>query len=416
MVFGGAIFGKNALDSETLKPTCADDNNDANEHVFYFGGNGSRREEMYGSIHKDIINAKKANINIIAHTMNPSGVGRSTGRIYTFSQLVNESEQWIKHFIETEKVNPKSITLKTHSLGAAVATIVADRLHKQGYPVNLHHGRSFSELIKIPLGWRKINNPFARGLMRILSWISGWNINVTKAYQDIPEEYKRHHLLKRGGRHLADLEALGQNKNTQNIKVEADEMIPYESSIHYALKPQHKKDKALIDLFRKHLTTILTAKEVKHSTLLALLSTTNPPESLQEEIAFIKTHKATMTKWFNYYARECNLQYQSLFNNSIKDINHTKMFPYFNYLYFMKFKANKFHSNTGHNTIAEMTKEIHSFSAPGVEGTASFNQNEFFIEHLQSKRAFFKTVSTQSNQEQVITTQPIHSVTASPAA
>ena len=393
--YWGSVFGKNKLDCETLAPTYSHEDSDPIEHVFYFLGNGQRREDIYDDLNDDIVDAKNANIHLVAHTMNHSGVGRSTGRIYSFKQLVDESEKWVKHYIETEQVDPKTITLKTHSMGAAVATVVASRLHKQGYPVNLHHGRSFSEIAQVAAGWFG-NNVLVRGIMRFLSWLSGWNVNVTKAYQTIPEEYRRHHLLKRGSSKEADPDpTFFPSDNIVIYKADTDNVIPYQSSLHFALKESYRKEKKVIRLFQKHLNTILKAKDVKDSTLLALLTSTSPT-AFKEELAFITQHLVQMQKWFSCYARHHDPQLLRLLNTKISDMNVAKISTCFDYLYFIKFKANKFDA-LEHNSPARTTEGAHTFPLNKKE-SIKFTQNQFFVEHLLSKRFFFNITAAQPSK------------------
>ncbi|CDZ79463.1 Alpha/beta hydrolase family protein [Legionella massiliensis] len=179
---------------------------------------------------------------------NLRGVGNSTGHPQSKQDLVNDGIAQIQRLLDAG-VSAENITLKGHSLGGGISTLVADHFHKQGYKVNLFNGRSFSSLTNFVvgqirtgssetgheetfggklLGW--LAKPFVSFAVRLVKW----EMDADDAFKAIPAEYKEY-MLARTRREMRTAEVLD------------DPVIPHYASLHAALKTERQIQKDNLD-------------------------------------------------------------------------------------------------------------------------------------------------------------------------
>lgn len=160
--------------------------------------------------------AKKLNYVAIAFDYPGVGTDKDEDKAKNTKDLVKAGVAQVKDLIKAG-AKPENIVLDGHSLGGAVATLVAAQLHKEGLKVHLINGRSFSKLSteadlllnkhagllagemqgkKNPDGTVK-ENAKIKALGPILGKIAkagikaaGLEMNAAKAYKSIPDEYK----------------------------------------------------------------------------------------------------------------------------------------------------------------------------------------------------------------------------------
>lgn len=157
-------------------------------------------------------------------------VGNSKGACSSQSDLIEAGMKQVQRLF-VKGVPADKITLYGHSLGGAIATIVAARCHQQKRPVSVINDRSFSSVGDVPASF--INNP---RLKRIVKRIAGpfarllnWDLNAALAYQSIPSQNKMLIVYKR------------------------DEIINYEEASVYKKEKAKVTEKTNVDADRKTL-------------------------------------------------------------------------------------------------------------------------------------------------------------------
>lgn len=234
---------------DTFEVKHNDQNNLAPEHQKYivnFVGNGMCYEHIIRDMKSDAA-ALKANV----VGFNLRGVGKSTSSPQSKDDLVTDGIAQVQRLLD-QGVSPQNITLKGHSLGASIATLVAQHFHQQGQPVNLFNSRSFSSITnflvgnirlardedgaalgqkesagKIILGW--LLKPFIKLGVALVNW----EINAGSAYKSIPDAYKDYIVVR-------------SRKEIRNERYD-DMVIPHYASIHKDLTSERRAKKATID-------------------------------------------------------------------------------------------------------------------------------------------------------------------------
>lgn len=136
------------------------------------------------------------------------GVMNSTGCPQQSNDLVTDGVAQIQRLLDAG-ANPENITLKGHSLGGGIATLVAKHFHDLGIKVNLFNDRSFSSLANLAIGHVRTKQPdaslrtahdeklsykilghLARPIIMLSLALTKWEINAAHAYHSIPDTHK----------------------------------------------------------------------------------------------------------------------------------------------------------------------------------------------------------------------------------
>ncbi|KTD10765.1 hypothetical protein Lgra_1731 [Legionella gratiana] len=216
------------LDTIELKPTAESNKPLKNQHfIIKFNGNGM----LYQNVLRDYAyDANKLNVTVIG--FNYRGVGNSKKTPTTFQDLVTDGIAQVQRLLDSG-VDSKKITVDGLSLGGGVATMVASHFHNIGKPVYLWNDRSFASISKAAAGVvaPEVDNIFGEVLAtscESASWSlmkpAGWEVNVAKAYNAIPDEYKNHmYVAKKSNRSYGD------------------GVIAHRASLHEGVKQDEKK-------------------------------------------------------------------------------------------------------------------------------------------------------------------------------
>jgi len=165
------------------------------KYIINFVGNGMSYEDIFVEMEAD---ADALTSNVIG--FNLRGVSRSTGRHWTTKDLVRDGITQVQRLL-AGGANPENITLKGHSYGAGIATLVVADFHKRGIHIYLFNGRSFSNITNVAVGWvRKLSvilGYIVKPLVKFFLVASGREIEAADAYKTIPAKYKTHIAAKR---------------------------------------------------------------------------------------------------------------------------------------------------------------------------------------------------------------------------
>lgn len=212
------------------------------KYIINFVGNGMSYEHIVDEMQED---AKALDSNIVG--FNFRGVGTSTGRAKSKDDLVTDGIAQVQRLLDMG-IKPENITLKGHSLGAGVASLVAKHFHDQEQPVNIFNGRSFSSITNFMVGQirtggetghhetlgRKILGWIAKPFIKFAVSLAKWEMNAGDAFQSIPQEYKDYIVVR-------------TRKTKRNVDVIDDAVIPHYASIHAYLKDERRAQKDDID-------------------------------------------------------------------------------------------------------------------------------------------------------------------------
>lgn len=130
---------------------------------------------------------------------NYPNVGNSTGSVYSQKDLIEAGRAQVNRLLN-KGVSASKITLYGHSLGGAIATLVAAKCHSHHNRVFLVNDRSFSTIGDTLAGWVKGPIWLKKGLKVItnpLCRLFNWNLDAAKAYKRIPDKYKMHIVSKK---------------------------------------------------------------------------------------------------------------------------------------------------------------------------------------------------------------------------
>lgn len=168
------------------------------------------RNQNYMYWIKDFVTSAQ-NIGCSVVSFNYSGMDQSKGVIFTKNNMVKDALAQAKRLMELG-VQPENIAVEGMSMGGAVATIAAARMHDQGFKVKLYNERSYRSLVRLVTGylmpksnsnpWNPINwlRYIAVGLAYVfvapIMVLSGWHINAASAWDRIPSEYKSYSVAR----------------------------------------------------------------------------------------------------------------------------------------------------------------------------------------------------------------------------
>ncbi len=223
------------------------------KYIINFVGNSTVYENIVADMQAD---AKALHCHVIG--FNFRGVGRSSGRSTSKDDLVTDGITQVQQLLE-QGVSPHNITLKGHSLGASIASLVAYHFHQQCQPINLFNGRSFSSITNIVVGWirtgrqtgheetfgRKLLGWLFKPFIKLALLLTKWEIDADDAFKAIPDEHKEYVVVR-------------TPRQERNRYVLDDVIIPHYASIHLALKDERRAKKAALAGNIQALTEIKT--------------------------------------------------------------------------------------------------------------------------------------------------------------
>lgn len=209
------------------------------KYVIYFGGNLTHYEYNIDSLKEDARNLKA---NVVG--FNLRGVGKSTGKAQSKDNLVTDGIAQVQRLID-QGVSPENIILNGHSLGGAIATLVAKHFHGLKQPINLFNSRSFSSITDFLVGYiRLLGKPklghkerlggivlgwLAKPIIKFVVSLVNWEIDAGSAFKKIPEAYREYIVVR-------------TNKKNRE-KAMDDAVIPHYASIHKALSAERRDRK-----------------------------------------------------------------------------------------------------------------------------------------------------------------------------
>ncbi len=216
------------------------------KYIINLVGNGMCYEQIIADMRED---AMALQANVVG--FNFRGVGQSTSKAKSKNDLVADGIAQVQRLL-AQGVSPQNITLKGHSLGAGVASLVAQHFHQLGQPINLFNSRSFSTITNFLVGHIRlerdkgglaIGHKDSIGGM-ILGWLAKpfvkfgvalakWEINAGSAFKNIPTAYKDYIVVR-------------SRKDRRGERID-DGVIPHYASIHKELTSERRAQKAKID-------------------------------------------------------------------------------------------------------------------------------------------------------------------------
>ncbi|WP_298624550.1 alpha/beta fold hydrolase, partial [uncultured Legionella sp.] len=216
------------------------------KYIINLVGNGMCYEHIIDDIKED---AKVLKANVVG--FNLRGVGQSTGKAKSKEDLVTDGIAQVQRLLD-QGVSPQNITLKGHSLGAGIATLVAQHFHQLGQPINLFNSRSFSNITNFLVGHIRLERDESGAPIGhkdsiggiILGWLAypfvkfgvalaKWEINAGSAFKSIPNAYRDYIVVR-------------SRKEVRGNRID-DAVIPHYASIHEELTSERQKKKAEID-------------------------------------------------------------------------------------------------------------------------------------------------------------------------
>jgi hypothetical protein len=185
------------------------------EYIINFRGNGECYEHPQ-NLDQMVKDAYKLGINVIG--FNYRGVNNSQGKAKSKNDLVRDGIAQVTYLIEEKKILPENIILKGHSLGGGVAALVAKHFHRQGLPINIIDGCSFSNITNFAVGHIRAfgKNPedkhsftslLTKNVFKALGYIAmpfiklalaltKWEMEAASAFKEIPSENKEYYLVR----------------------------------------------------------------------------------------------------------------------------------------------------------------------------------------------------------------------------
>ena len=236
------------------------------KHIINFVGNGMRFEQIFNEIEGD---AEALKCNVIG--FNYRGVSNSTGKAKSNQDLVNDGIAQVQRLID-QGADPEKITLKGHSLGSGIATLVAKHFHDHGLKINVFNGRSFSSVTNVVTGWLRtggasghaetigstILSSIAKPFMKFALALTKWEIDAASAYKALPDTHKEYMLVRSPKAY----------RQEHGDEVKDDPVIPHYGSLHAALKSERKAQKATFEKIKSDMksgVTSLTHNEMQQS-------------------------------------------------------------------------------------------------------------------------------------------------------
>jgi hypothetical protein len=239
--YDGAILDTveiNHLDKANILPK-------QQQYIINFVGTNGTYE---GSMDQMADDAKALQCNVVG--FNFRGVMNSTGKPKSADDLVTDGIAQVQRLLD-KGVDPQNITLKGHSLGAGIATLVAKHFHDNKKKINLFNGRSFSSITNVVVGHirtynqatghqellgKKIVGWIAKPFIKFILALVKWEIDAESAYKSLPATHKEYMVIK------SSKDARKSSKPPID-----DRIITNYGSLHAALKSENRKVKAQIN-------------------------------------------------------------------------------------------------------------------------------------------------------------------------
>ncbi|KTD48661.1 substrate of the Dot/Icm system [Legionella rubrilucens] len=231
------------------------------KYIVNLVGNGMCYEEIIGEMQED---AQALQANVVG--FNLRGVGQSQGKPKSKDDLITDGIAQVQRLLDLG-VSPQNITLKGHSLGAGIASLVAQHFHQLGQPINVFNSRSFSSITNFVVGklrlkrdasGREENGHTETTGMKVAGWLAKpfikfgvalvkWEMDAGSAFKSIPEAYKDYIVVR--------------TRKGQRDKSIDDKVIPHYASIHKELSAERRKKKAEIDKEIENLDNLIETSD-----------------------------------------------------------------------------------------------------------------------------------------------------------
>lgn len=157
-------------------------------HILCFLGNDTSvsRSNDWHNTFKNIANATEASVIGFDYPH----VGMAKGSVRSEKALVDEGIAQVQRLLDAG-VEPQKVTLYGHSLGGAVATLVAAHFHSQKppQPISLINDRSFGTAADQGISILNMKNPVSKAIFKLFMNAS-WKMDAASAYNKIPENNK----------------------------------------------------------------------------------------------------------------------------------------------------------------------------------------------------------------------------------
>lgn len=261
------------------------------KYIISFVGNASCFEDNIDEMKED---AYALQANVVG--FNFRGVGKSTSKAKSKDELVADGVAQVQRILD-QGVSPQNIILKGHSLGAGVASLVAQHFHQIDKPVNIFNSRSFSSISNFLIGNIRLDRDVNRHAIgqketfggKILGWfikplvmmvvgLANWEINAGTAFKNIPDAYKDYIVVR-------------SRKEIRDERID-DAVIPHYASIHKELTSDRRAKKAAIDAQIVHLNDKI--QKAEPSTIPDLISA---QEKLVHAREKVKSDNKMETMW-----------------------------------------------------------------------------------------------------------------------
>lgn len=216
------------------------------KYIISFVGNGMCYEVIIAEMKED---AKALKANVVG--FNLRGVGQSTGKAKSSGDLVIDGIAQVQRLLDLG-VSSQNIMLKGHSLGAGVASLVAEHFHHLVQPINLFNGRSFSTITHLLVGKirlkrnengvlighkdsleGRVQGCLAQPFIKFALALVKWEINAGSAFKSIPKANRDYIVVR-------------SRKVLRGNRID-DALIPHYASIHEALTSERRMEKAKVN-------------------------------------------------------------------------------------------------------------------------------------------------------------------------
>ncbi|QDP72950.1 hypothetical protein FOG18_10440 [Legionella israelensis] len=195
---------------------------DQQKFVIFAVGNDMCMQDLY----KDLVrHSRKLKQNVVA--FNFRNVIRSSGALKSQIDLVYDAIAQVER-LRNMGVSEKNISLVGHSLGAAVLTLISYLYFKQGMPIKIFNGRSFSSFSNLKHYQLERERETKKQKWTSLKlYLSNFELEVAPYFIEIPDKYKEYIVIK-------------PSKHSKDSNEVLDGVIPEKASLHYSLKKEKR--------------------------------------------------------------------------------------------------------------------------------------------------------------------------------
>ncbi len=153
--------------------------------VVYLGGNAELFQDRIDEMRDDVGALTQGDRATAALGFNYPGFHGSGGTARCGQDLVDATRDLVEATMRQLQVDATSVVLKGHSIGGAVAALVAAEMHRDGRPVNLWCGRTFADVAGVAASSAPLASSTYWGLKGV-SLACGWNLNCAGAFLSLP--------------------------------------------------------------------------------------------------------------------------------------------------------------------------------------------------------------------------------------